>query len=280
MPTKRRSCVFCGRTSGFSKEHVWPQWLHPFGENLASRRWDHEAGFSQTAVDTFTEMPTVVTEKLGSVLTMKTREVCSSCNNGWMSQLERQIKPLILALMDAAVGGWSVAISPDEAARLSTWAVKTAWMRELSAGTDVDRSDGYHHLRQQLLPPPDCRVWLGRHAGELAFNIKQTSVEVRRSDRPWDHDDVRNVLWTCMTFRGLSLLVHTVDGWGVPPPSRDPNCWRPLWPQSMPIRFPARFDVSGDDVLEAVAVQTPALRTPDLPVFVRDPDGTQYRRRN
>lgn len=75
-------------------------------------------------------------------------------------------------------------------------------------------------------------------------------------------------------------MVYTVDGWGPSPPSRDPNCWRSLWPQSMPIRFPARFDVSGDDVLEAVTVQTPALRTPDLPVFVHDPDGTQYRRRN
>ncbi|MFC4146777.1 hypothetical protein ACFO0M_10980 [Micromonospora mangrovi] len=247
---------------------------------MEPHRWNHEAGFGQTAVDTVKEMPTVVTQRLGSVLTMKTREVCRSCNNGWMSQLERQVKPLVLSLMDAAVRGWSIGILPDEAARLSTWAVKTAWMQALSAGTTVGHSDSYHYLRQRLLPPPDCKVWLGRHAGELDFNIKQMAVQVRRSDRPWDDGDIRNVLWTCLTFRSLSFLVYTVDGWGVPPPTRDSNRWRPVWPQSMSIRFPARFDVSDQDVLSAVALQAPALHTPDLPVFERDPDGTQYRRRN
>lgn len=280
-PKKQRACVFCGSTHGFSKEHVWPQWLHPFASHGdTARRWHHEAGFAQTGAETFTEQPTIVTERLGSVLTLKTREVCGSCNNGWMSQFEARTKPLVLALMEAAAGGWSAVVSPDEAARLATWAVKTALMRELSAGTLVDRTESYTHLRQQVLPPPECKVWLGRHAGELDFNVKQASVRVRRFDRPWDQGEVRNVLWSCLTFGGLSFLVYVVDGWGVPSPSRDPTRWRPLWPQAAEVRFPARFDVSGGDVLEAVTVQAPSLHLPDLPVFEHHPDGIQRHRRN
>lgn len=281
MPTQRRLCVFCSNSGGFSKEHVWPQWLHAYAADVdKGRRWTHEAGFGQTDADTFSEMPTTVTERPGSVLTMKTREVCRLCNNGWMSQLEMQVRPLLLSLTEAAAGGWSRAIAPEEAARVATWAVKTAWMRELSAGTLVNRREDYQYLRERLLPPPECRVWLGRHAGGLNFNIRQATVQVRRSDRAWDDGDIRNVLWSCMTFGGVSLLVYSVDGWGVPTPDRDQNRWRPLWPQSSPVRFPTRFDVSEADILEAVAIQSSSLRLPDLPIFERDPEGIRFQRRN
>lgn len=274
------SCAFCGSTSGFSKKHVWPQWLRPYAGELEPRRSTHSYGFGQTDRETFTELPTITVEQPGSVLSMTTREVWGTCNNGWMSRLEMQARTLLVPLMDAASVRQVTTIEPDDAARLATWAVKTAWMRELSASSVSQQSKLYLYLRTQLLPPPDSSIWIGRHSGLRNFDILQAKIDIRHRDLPWNHGEIRNALRTNLTFRELSLLVHTVNGPGTPAQERDPERWLRLWPASATLRFPPRFAVSDSDVWESVAIQAPYLRVPDLPHFRRDRAGPQTRRRN
>jgi hypothetical protein len=54
------------------------------------------------------------------------KNVCESCNNGWMSRLEGRAKPFILDLMDAGTkpGG----LTADGRLVISRWAAKTAFM--------------------------------------------------------------------------------------------------------------------------------------------------------
>jgi hypothetical protein len=77
--------------------------------------------------DTFTEDQTVVVNRKGSVLIAHIRELGKRCNNGRLSRLEDRAKPLLRRLW-SGVGG--PPLSVDDAAFLSTWATKTAWMHE------------------------------------------------------------------------------------------------------------------------------------------------------
>lgn len=41
------------------------------------------------------EKPNYLVNKPGSVLTTRIREVCAACNNGWMSRLETDTRPIL-----------------------------------------------------------------------------------------------------------------------------------------------------------------------------------------
>ncbi|MDG4784897.1 hypothetical protein O7626_02945 [Micromonospora sp. WMMD1102] len=264
-----------------TKEHVWPRWLHPYLDNPNPNRYVHQAGFRRSDAETFTEMPTVVTERQGSVLTLVAREVCQICNNGWMSQLEQRVGPTISELIESAGSRTPLAIPPDRAADLAAWAIKTAWMRELSTPSPpVTTLAMRRRLQQTELPPEYSAVWLGRHVGERDFSLPQATLGITRTDRSWDHAEVRHALWTCLVFRGVALLAYTVDGWGVPAPERNSDQWVPLWPALKAIRFPPARSVSDSDVELAVARHAPQLMLPAVPRFIRDPLGVQHVRRN
>jgi len=94
----RKTCIFCG---GFnlSKEHVWPDWTRKVlteNPSPAHHEWHN----------TFSNKGKVVKEsgmrtRQGSTFTKKLRVVCKTCNNGWMSRLENDTKPILLKLVQA-----------------------------------------------------------------------------------------------------------------------------------------------------------------------------------
>src|ERR1041385_7393098 len=52
--------------------------------------------------------------------------LCRACNNGWMSRLESQAKPIIESILD----GKTTTISASAQSILALWAVKTAMVLE------------------------------------------------------------------------------------------------------------------------------------------------------
>ena len=60
------------------------------------------------------------------------REVCTSCNTGWMEQLERAARPVLEPMLLGAAPGTSRVLNPDQQAILATWAVKTSLLLTLS----------------------------------------------------------------------------------------------------------------------------------------------------
>jgi len=263
-----------------TKEHVWPQWLREHAGELEPVRFKHSAGFERSAADAFRETRTVTVQQPGSVLNLVARAVCARCNSGWMSQLEERVRPLLLAFIEAAYTGAPFVLAPDQAATVATWAVKTAWIRELTSPSPSATPQMRHALHQRLLPPEYSAVWAARYVGNLNFDILQTILGIARNDRPWNDGNTRHAQWTCLIFRGIALLVYTVDGWGVPPPQRDQAQWMPLWPSPTVVRFPPPSTIDDAGVRMAVARQTPWLRLPDVPRFERDADGPQVIRRN
>jgi hypothetical protein len=275
-----RRCAFCGLSGRMTKEHVWPQWLRQLAGELEPVRFAHTAGFERSAADAFREIRTVTVQQPGSVLNLVARAVCARCNSGWMSRLEERVRPLLLGLVEAAYTGAPLVLAPAQAAAVAAWAVKTAWMREFTSPSRSSTAQMRHAFYQSLLPPEFSMVWAGRHVGELDFDILQAVVGIARSDRPWNDRNTRRAQWTCLTFRGITLLVYTVDGWGVPPPQRNPALWAPLWPSVAAVRFPPPSTIDDSGVKMAVARHTPWLQFPNVPRFERDGQGPQFIKRN
>lgn len=101
----RRPCIFCRKPEKLSKEHIWPVWLH--------RR---AAGWGGTGHGQFIETrasrdaPRRVSQKdrQGGLHTKKIRAVCRRCNSGWMSELEKAVRPTVEELVEgkgASIGG-------------------------------------------------------------------------------------------------------------------------------------------------------------------------------
>jgi hypothetical protein len=270
-PKPHKSCYFCGGTGRMSKEHAWPQWLGK-GAVVEATRSSRTVGYRRTAEDTFSEDQTVVIHRNGSVLTARVREVCERCNGGWMSRLEDPGKPLLRRLW-SGVGGPPLAV--DDAALLSTWASKTAWMHErVSVQQPTASAEMRSYLRMHRLPPSFTAVWAARHVEQLDFHHFLGHIDVRHQDRPWDSDEHRHVLMCSMAFKGLAMLVRTDDGDGVPPLTLPPDHWRQLWPVAEPVPWPPPRTVDDYDVRNvAVGAYRPWLQLPDLPNFVRDSRG-------
>jgi hypothetical protein len=81
----RRQCIFCPSPAN-TKEHVWPEWVlavidqdRPFRFELGS---DPEFVFSGE---------------------FKIRCVCGTCNHGWMSRLENEVKPFLEPMLRSAI---------------------------------------------------------------------------------------------------------------------------------------------------------------------------------
>lgn len=69
----------------------------------------------------------------GTVLGIRARAACRGCNNGWMNKLEQRAKPVLMGMREAQRPDSVITLSPDRAATVAAWTVKTSWIREESA---------------------------------------------------------------------------------------------------------------------------------------------------
>jgi hypothetical protein len=158
-PQARRTCAFCGAAGPLTKEHVFGDWLSRLG--LDPEPAVHRAGpLNRLGKDLGT----------GPMFSRTVRNVCSTCNNGWMSALEHlaqlSLGPLIL--------GDSGDISPDQQGALALWAQKTAMVAML-VSSEAERSAGYglakseyrklYELRDQARPLDASTLWIGKYTG-------------------------------------------------------------------------------------------------------------------
>jgi len=152
------------------------------------------------------------------------KRVCPDCNNGWMSRLENNAKPILESILDDKLG----ALDAPAQCTLALWAVKTAMVLETidSSQTWFYSDDERRLMCVMQTIPPRTSVWIakcihqpnvysaakhlytlpggeGAHAfavtmafGSLAFQVVtiETPAEVSAnvivtydvSDGPWD----------------------------------------------------------------------------------------------
>jgi hypothetical protein len=140
LPPPPGRCGFC-RATYVTDEHVWPRWI--------SRQLGGHDGFTMSSPH-------------GPRRTRSldiTASVCVTCNNRWLSVLERDIQPILGPLID----GKERTLVPHEQRLLATWAVKTALMLDLGSGTPLIPTGFYYDLRLRRCPLPGQVVWLGAY---------------------------------------------------------------------------------------------------------------------
>jgi hypothetical protein len=148
-------CIFCHKRAN-SKEHLWPKWL------VDSVVQDRSSKIEMM----FANRPDVIVEN-GKYVTC--RCVCKECNEGWMGDLEADIKPILEPLMYDS----SSPLDYLKQLALSIWTTKTAIVYECvkGEGTFYAPADRQHLLAWRM-PPPDTLIWIGRYENSFSLFVE------------------------------------------------------------------------------------------------------------
>lgn len=152
----QKACIFCDGT-GLSKEHFWPDWI---SKHISKYDTDkHVAEVYSSEAKSKPELEKKA-ERQGNLVTKKFRVVCKSCNNGWMSELEKSVKPFILSLIQNKY----ISLNPEQVAMLSRWVVMKVLVAEQNHdGTQVMPAEDRKRFFESNIIPSYFRVYMARH---------------------------------------------------------------------------------------------------------------------
>lgn len=164
LPAEPRSCPFCDAKIGLTDEHIWPAWyskeLRKLGVRLVGQ------GTRNGRIDI-------------------TVPVCATCNNIWMSVLENDTQPVLMAMKDAAkAGSPAMVLTRSDQILLATWALKTAYLIDTYCGPVVPR--GFlHELALQRRPNDFTMVWVGGFTPNSAARAERRALNfLTRNGQP------------------------------------------------------------------------------------------------
>jgi len=130
-------CIFCGSNLSKKKssEHIFPKWIQE----------KYELSDDVLLQTHFSEKGEVLSDRHHVLDKHVLGRVCNGCNNGWMSNLEGDAKPIIINLADSNIQLKD--IDCDGRLTLAKWACKTAFaIHAASNYRDVIPSNHYKHL--------------------------------------------------------------------------------------------------------------------------------------
>ncbi|MFO0699749.1 MAG: hypothetical protein U0236_11005 [Nitrospira sp.] len=189
----KKICIFCARRAD-SDEDVIPKWIPRLLRKqerervpMRTTRFGHEP-HDQLAGESI--------QKVGSV--------CSQCNNGWMSRLEEDVKPILKPMML----GNAVTLTAKQQERIATWMTKLAMMYESMATGEVfynglDRQ----HFWKTGSPLDSTAVWLGQYTGGIRI-----IVDYRLLSRRQNPGGSIRILVLTLVLGKLALQLTTARG--------------------------------------------------------------------
>ncbi len=150
----RNHCIFCGGT-GMSKEHVWADWLKAYIPRTMPNYGVGKNVFTPAA-------PPVSSVKRvqGDPHAKRIRRVCKKCNVGWMSRVQENVKPYIVAMMT----GKKMTLHRKAQTLISTWIAMAVMVGAFEdpdtvAISQADRT----YLNENQKPPPHWRIWIASY---------------------------------------------------------------------------------------------------------------------
>jgi hypothetical protein len=156
------TCIFCNRRdSKPSREHVLASWIA--GEfphaTWTVRRLHYDPPFQATSATVIREIQS------RNHLGMISRKPCVRCNTGWMNNLEKAVKPIIVPLMH----GRDAILTPAQQLVITRWFVKTVIMYEFlgdkERGPKFFQPSQRHALMRSHLIPDYTSIFLARYIG-------------------------------------------------------------------------------------------------------------------
>lgn len=218
-----KNCWFCGDVLGSparrTREHVVPLWLQ------------RELGIGEHVIEpTLTSVPSAefLRGRKHTVSSLKTGGVCAVCNNGWMSDLETEVQPILLPLIrhERTVAS----LRRLERTIVSCWAVKTAYM--------VDVGGLESHVESSHLRDLPHRITRGVHVFARQQRFDQSWYY--GSGASWSHPPLdpaaamlvkRHSYKIALQFGPLMLVVvyWPIAGWNL---RVEKGMLRKLWPHA------------------------------------------------
>ncbi len=224
---KRVRCIFCDRVRPQSIEHVVPRWVEkvlggtpPFTTEYFDDIRGHE--------------PRTRTAESQSLTQLRLPGVCSTCNNEWMSGLERAARPLLTRL----IRGEPTALSPTDRRLVSTWGqLKCISVDALYGGNH----EGIRHLppvtahafAQELQPISNSSVVIGRFEPPSVGVMLPWTRHMGNIAPSYEHPAMNLV--TVTIALGYFMVKVVIGAWAgeFPPQARlaRPQAWAlPCWP--------------------------------------------------
>lgn len=175
-PGVRRACMFCGRNDAkITVEHVLSK---PIRAELAA------IGPFQTQIEyqpRFGERDTVA--QYQSVTAGVTRRAfCTTCNGGWMQQMDNEIAPVIAPL----IKGEPTSLATKDQQAIAAWVTKIALVYEAATGEKRSVPDSEYrrfHLERRPIPmqPIDLSHYVGRGTPH-AFGLRTIDLLNERNE--------------------------------------------------------------------------------------------------
>jgi hypothetical protein len=155
----KQSCIFCGKQAKLTKEHIFGQWLKSH-VRAYSNHTEHKTRF-RNSEGRFSYAQGRLHKKRPPYLS-NLRLVCQTCNNGWMSRLQEDAKPILVRLIE---GDWTQ-LEIDHGARISSWVTMACICMEFAdlktLTTLPETRKTFSELSQ---PANNWRVYAGRCDG-------------------------------------------------------------------------------------------------------------------
>lgn len=160
LPPEPAACLYCGgELREKTNEHIFPRWLlAEFGveKEVVTGTWeDHRSG-------------TVVDTRVQALQNLVAGRVCANCNNGWMSDLENETKPILLPLVRRR--RLLDSLRQDERQVLARWSLKTA--AALNSSSNYRRLVPKRHRRALVAGPPRDDVMVLAHQGATEHPLR------------------------------------------------------------------------------------------------------------
>jgi hypothetical protein len=157
MSKPRRVCIFCGG-GPLTHEHIWPAWMLPYLPKLGVV--NHET-LSETIFPKHSMID--IKKRSGEPQSGQLRIVCQECNNGWMSVLQSEAKPILLPLIQ----GESLVLHRKAQSTLSAWNSMFVMVAEFMidrSGTTIGVLEADRRwLKENGAAPKNWKIWIGKY---------------------------------------------------------------------------------------------------------------------
>jgi hypothetical protein len=178
MAKAQGRCIFCGGT-GLSKEHVFSLWTHNFlPREIGMFRRHRESRYHPEKDADYTAKV-----REGGVNTLKLRVVCEDrCNNGWMSQLDEAVKPILSPL----ILGQPASLDRHMQKTLATWIVTKMMVSEFSYPDDIVTPQSEREsVMLTLTPPGNWQIWIAHcRAEKWRSGLTRMAMNIGPLDNP------------------------------------------------------------------------------------------------
>ena len=204
----RRKCIFCDGARKISKEHLFGLWLRelfPRDEHTTHKSiytaWLDESG-SHTPAEKRDQ-------RQGHVGSKSLKVACRQCNDGWLSQLETRVRPVLTPL----ITGENHNLLEDEQTLLATWAAKTAMVAEHFRPIDHGISqDERTWLIDKLTPPAKWFIWIAAYNGKEWGNLSIAQIRIALNPTPVTRPSDARYYGQATTFGVGHILFCVVSG--------------------------------------------------------------------